>query len=550
MASSIVLPDTLVEPSVAGDSPRAEAIQGAKFQSEPISLDPSPSGASVSSATTAPDTTQKDASPTVPIASNGSTNVEAKPIDTGNERVIVKAPRGKQKGHKHMQNEKAKNPNITSTNDIWPRPYFFEDGLRRVKPYFFTYNTYCKQRWRKRELLDIFISEFRDRPPAYYKSAIEKGLVQVNGNPVPTTYLVQNGDLISHTIHRHEPPVTAERIKVVHEDESMLVVVKPAGVPVHPAGRYLYNSVVEILKSDRNDPDFFPRPCHRLDRLTSGIMFFAKTQKAAEALGVQISARTVRKEYIARVIGKFPDGEVVCDQPILQISPKLGLNRVRATGKVARTVFKRLAYYGPDESKVENTTAKAPVAGDAGVDPDVQNLPWMRKQGYSIVRCLPVTGRTHQIRVHLQFQGHPIENDPIYANQKVWGLDLGSGDADGSRQTDDDIMERLQRMGREDAADAVAYHDEMMDNYEKRRAEKLSGEVCDQCGTELFTDPGNQELSVWLHSLRYEDAGGAWGYTTPLPDWALPPSGATGPTEVGSLQVLLDAMKGMEPIES
>ncbi|KKA29768.1 hypothetical protein TD95_004914 [Thielaviopsis punctulata] len=483
-----------------------------------------------------------------PVASNGSTNIEAKVIDTGNERIIVKAPRGKQKGHKHVQNQIAKNPNVTATNDIWPRPYYFEDGLRRVKPYFFTYNTYCKQRWRKRELLDIFTSEFRDRPPAYYKSAIEKGMVQVNGNPVTPQYLVQNGDLISHTIHRHEPPVTSEPIRVLHEDDSMMVVVKPAGVPVHPAGRYMYNSVVEILKSDRNDPDFHPRPCHRLDRLTSGIMFFAKTQKAAEELSVQISARTVRKEYIARVIGRFPDGEVVCDQPILQISPKLGLNRVRANGKTARTVFKRLAYYGP-ETDLDNGPLKEPVAGDAGIDTNVDSLPWMRKQGYSIVRCLPVTGRTHQIRVHLQFQGHPIENDPIYANQKVWGADLGSGDIDGSKQSDADVMTRLQRMGREDAADAVAYHDEMLENYEKRRAEKLSGETCDQCGTELFTDPGDQELSVWLHSLRYADAGGAWGYTTPLPKWALPPDGIEGPTEVGGLEELVKPLEGLPSIE-
>ena len=52
--------------------------------------------------------------------------------------------------------------------DPWPRPYFFEDGLRKVKPYHFTYNTYCKERWRGKELLDIFATEFRDRPKEYY----------------------------------------------------------------------------------------------------------------------------------------------------------------------------------------------------------------------------------------------------------------------------------------------------------------------------------------------------------------------------------------------
>jgi len=57
---------------------------------------------------------------------------------------------------------------ITTPADPWPRPYYLDDGLRKVAPYHFTYNTYCKQRWRGRELLDIFTDEFRDRPSAYY----------------------------------------------------------------------------------------------------------------------------------------------------------------------------------------------------------------------------------------------------------------------------------------------------------------------------------------------------------------------------------------------
>ena len=57
---------------------------------------------------------------------------------------------------------------VTTPCDPWPRPYYFEDGLRKVSPYHYTYNTYCKERWRGRELLDIFATEFRDRPQAYY----------------------------------------------------------------------------------------------------------------------------------------------------------------------------------------------------------------------------------------------------------------------------------------------------------------------------------------------------------------------------------------------
>ncbi|KAK3994668.1 mitochondrial tRNA pseudouridine(32) synthase [Cladorrhinum sp. PSN332] len=420
--------------------------------------------------------------------------------------------------------------NLPAPDPPVPRPYFFKDGLRRVAPYFYTYNTWVKERWRGRRLIDVFESEFRDRPIEYYRAAMETGQVDVDGKTVGPYHTLKNGELVSHTTHRHEPPVTSEPILVIHEDDDMIVINKPSGLPVHPAGRYHYNSVVEIMKEERG-PTFNPRPCNRLDRLTSGIMFIAKNAKAAEKLGNQISQRSVRKEYLARVVGRFPDGEVVCDEPILSISPKLGLNRVRANGKAAKTVFKRLAYYPSVPSRTST-----PTTGGSSVD-----RPAKADEGYSIVRCLPVTGRTHQIRVHLQFLGHPIQNDPIYANQKVWGIDLGCNDADAVQNTDEDVISRLSRMGKDEVAEAVAYYDEMVDEYHKRKAEKMSGELCSVCSTPLYTDPGDQELSLWLHSLRYEDADGAWKYVSPLPAWALPPDGRSGPTQVGGMDDLVVA---------
>lgn len=320
----------------------------------------------------------------------------------------------------------------------------------------------------------------------------------------------------------------------------MIVINKPSGVPVHPAGRYNYNSVVEIMRAERGHA-WNPLPCNRLDRLTSGVMFIAKHPKAAEKLSMQISQRTVRKEYVARVKGEFPAEPVVCNMPILQISPKLGLNRVRANGKSAKTVFHRLAYYPPtsDSPSKEPTTPEQAKLEEA--------RPWLKKEGYSIVRCLPVTGRTHQLRVHLQFLGHPIANDPIYCNQRVWGATLGAHDADASQDSDEDIITRLSRMGKSEVADAVAYHDEMVDEYNRKKAEKMSGELCYVCSTPLYTDPGEQELSLWLHSLRYEDASGAWSYVSPLPAWALPPEGMEGATEVGGMDTLVEAVKDENP---
>ena len=281
-------------------------------------------------------------------------------------------------------------------------------------------------------------------------------------------------------------------------------------------------------------------PCNRLDRLTSGIMFVGKHAKAAESMMIQLKARTVRKEYVARVIGEFPEGDIVCDQPILQISPKLGLNRARASGKEARTIFKRLAYYPPEPRKgslPEDTRTEREKVRDA-------KLVWKSKEGYSIVRCLPLTGRTHQLRVHLQFLGHPIANDPIYCNQRVFGPELGAGDS--SAEKDEDIITRLSRMGKDEVAEAMAYHEEMMEEYNKKKAEKMTGELCDVCQTPLYSDPGVHELGIYLHAKRYECAEGKWAYETDLPAWALPPEGAEGPAEFTAESDLLSLADEIE----
>ncbi|KAG8630867.1 hypothetical protein KVT40_000007 [Elsinoe batatas] len=416
--------------------------------------------------------------------------------------------------HKKSDDDLPPPPAVAVTPcDPWPRPYYLENGLRRVAPYHFTYNTWCKERWRGRELLEVFEDEFRDRPVEYYRQCMLTGAIQINGKPVASpSQILKNGDLVSHTTHRHEPPVTAEPIAIVHESEDLLVINKPAGVPVHPAGRYRFNSVVEILRNERGS-GFDPLPCNRLDRLTSGIMFIAKHKDAAVRMTQQLTDRTVRKEYVCRVKGEFPSEEVICEQPILQISPKLGLNRVRANGKTARTVFERLAYYP-----------------SASTTPDIDPATGRRRDGYSIVFARPLTGRTHQIRVHLQYLSHPIANDPIYSNQRVFGPDLGAWSTSAS--DDETIMERLGRMGKTEAAMATAWHDEMVDEYNKKKAEKLSGQVCDVCGTELYTDPDERELGIWLHARRYECKEGTWGYETGLPRWALALEGQEGRASV------------------
>ncbi|KAL2819154.1 hypothetical protein BJX63DRAFT_418917 [Aspergillus granulosus] len=439
-------------------------------------------------------------------------------------------------------------------------PYYFEGGLRRVHPYHYTYNTYCKERWRDRTLLDIFTSEFRDREAGYYQKALESGKVCVNGKSAGPDTILKNGQYISHTLHRHEPPVTGNDIGIIHESDDLLVIDKPAGVPVHSTGRYHYNSVIEILRYKYEDT-FTPRPCNRLDRLTSGVMFVGKTAKGADTMAVKLRARSVQKEYVARVKGKFPDGVIVVDQPIMSVAPKVGLNRVRATGKEAKTKFRRLAYYPPPSAPTHSPATEEPA--DPNARPATPPPSYINEnEGYSVVHCLPLTGRTHQIRVHLQFLGHPISNDPIYSNRRVFGPDLGKDDATADH--DDAIVDRLMAMGRTELPETVSYrthfttppllpkgtdssvveaimsreHEAAVEAYQKRKGERLSGKKCDECGTELYTDPGVHELGIFLHAVSYSDADGEWSYRSKMPSWALPPAnpGVDGPTEVPEWQ--------------
>lgn len=216
-------------------------------------------------------------------------------------------------------------------------------------------------------------------------------------------------------------------------------------------------------------------PCNRLDRLTSGLMFLAKNSKGADSMSKQLRGREVRKEYLARVVGEFPLGEVVCEEPLTTVDPKVALNRVDPDGKEAKTAFKRISYDGET----------------------------------SIVRCMPFTGRTHQIRVHLQYLGHPIANDPVYSNVEIWGNELGKNGAGDTKE----IVANLDRIGKDKNAESW-YH-------RHSNGEHLTGGVCETCETALYTDPGPNDLDLWLHALRYYAEDKSWSYETPIPAWAL-----------------------------
>ncbi|KIK97163.1 hypothetical protein PAXRUDRAFT_136871 [Paxillus rubicundulus Ve08.2h10] len=272
-------------------------------------------------------------------------------------------------------------------------------GLKKMPPYWYPYTTMAKERWLGREILEIVSTEFRDRSMEYYTYALESGVTTINGKVAKPDTIVKNGDRIENVVHRHEPPVTATPVKIIlHDTErDFLVIDKPGSIPVHASGRYYRHSLVEMLRFEFGFEKVYT--INRLDRLTSGLMIIPLNADVARSLTKEFMNGSVRKEYVARCKGEFPTEEVVCEQPLLTVDRQMGLNIVHPEGKPAKTVFHRLHY-------------------DANTNT-------------SVLRCtLLASLPSHQIRVHLQYLGHPIANDPVYSEERIWGVNLGKNGID------------------------------------------------------------------------------------------------------------------------
>lgn len=237
--------------------------------------------------------------------------------------------------------------------------------MEQIK-YFHTYETHVKQRWMNKPLIDVLISEFRMKTSEYYLEAIETGVITINDKIVKPTYKLKDLDLIKHTVHMHEP--TCPEIEIIKKEDDFWVVNKPFGIPCHPTGGYFEYSVTRSLFKDQ------AVGCvNRLDMPVSGVLII--TLKNSDY--AHNSLKSAEKVYVAKVKGEFPEFTTV-NEPIGLVGPRM--HDVSQDGKESTTVFKRLSY----------------------------------SNGYSLVECRPLTGRTHQIRIHLKHIGFPILNDILY----------------------------------------------------------------------------------------------------------------------------------------
>ncbi|KAI7859279.1 pseudouridine synthase [Circinella umbellata] len=350
-------------------------------------------------------------------------------------------------------------------------------GLRRVEPYFYHHRMHTKERWKDRSILDVFVQEFRNRSPDYYKNAIEKGWITVNKNIVSPETIVRTNDVIRHAEHFHETPITARPFCIIHHDDDLLVVDKPGGIPMHSSGRYRYNSAVEILKQALNIPRLYP--INRLDRHTSGLVIMALTPERATEISQDIERRMVQKEYLCRVQGEFPPGKIVCDAPIKPISFKLSLHYVHEDGKLCMTEFERISYNGQT----------------------------------SVLKCRPLTGRTHQIRVHLRYLGFPIANDPMYNFAPVtpW---LPPPMTYMSNSKADQVVQHL--------LNRTCYEQQEVQDDTDNSNSSSGNDVCLECSMLLPEEPTSKtNFGIYLHAWRYQGKG--WDYKTKYPKWVHEP---------------------------
>ncbi len=224
---------------------------------------------------------------------------------------------------------------------------------------------------------------------------IEEGQVQLNGQPARSSQRIKPGDRITLTV---PPPRTLDLVAqampltVVYQDAELLVVDKPAGLAVHPGpghpDRTLVNALLALCP-DLPGVGGAVRPgiVHRLDKDTSGLMVVAKTHRAHLALSAQIKDRQVVKGYLALAVGVPEPPQGVVDAPIARDPRRRQRMAVVLGGREARTryrVVERLGGHSP--------------AGER----------------HSLLEVYLESGRTHQIRVHLAYLGHPLLGDAVY----------------------------------------------------------------------------------------------------------------------------------------
>ena len=256
----------------------------------------------------------------------------------------------------------------------------------------------------KPKRLDVFLANReRDLSRSAIQRLIEKGRVQLNGEPARASQKIKPGDRITFDVPKAEPlELNGEPIplEILYEDDALLVLNKPAGLVVHPAPGHwtgtLVNALLYHFETSGGSASTIggkerPGLVHRLDKETTGIMVIAKTDQAHRALAAQFKQHTITRMYEALVFGVPKKGHGLIELAIGRDTKERKKFSARtARPKPSATEYKVAERFGKIASRVD---------------------------------LFPKTGRTHQLRVHMTSLGHPLLGDPTYGGRKVQALE-------------------------------------------------------------------------------------------------------------------------------
>ena len=238
--------------------------------------------------------------------------------------------------------------------------------------------------------IDKYLNSILDISRSKIQKLIENKNILVNDKVVKNSYIVRVDDEIKVNEVIESTDILPENIPldIIYEDEYLLVVNKPSGMVVHPAAGHYTNTLVNALMYHTNLSSHNVRPgiVHRIDKDTSGLLLVAKNDEVHLFLSEELQKRKVNRKYIALVHGVINNDTGTIDAPI------------------GRSIFDRKKMMVTDINSKEAITHFKVLE---------------RYKEATLIECTLETGRTHQIRVHMEYIGFPIVNDPVYGKRKV-----------------------------------------------------------------------------------------------------------------------------------
>lgn len=241
---------------------------------------------------------------------------------------------------------------------------------------------------------DFYARRYPHSSYKVWRERLENGIVLVNGRPAAPERLLERGDRLSYRRPPWEEPDAPRAFETLFEDGDVLVLAKPAGLPVLPGGMYLENTLLRLARR-RFGPSC--SPVHRLGRGTSGAILFARNARAARALTAAMSQRRIGKVYLALASGTALPDRFAIEAPIGPV-PCRGAATVHAFRPDGRPAL-----------SLVRVIQRRPAAGVTLLEVEI------------------VTGRPHQIRIHLSYAGFPLAGDPFYRPGGLPGLDAEGG---------------------------------------------------------------------------------------------------------------------------